>query len=245
MAYHETSEAPATDTSFRVSGDDQRVAQGEIQDAGIELNTSYLNAVISRAAGTSLEVHGTTPQKEWDSEKATKLWEIEGRGEQFQTSMSDPSTYCHRSMWAPLVRSSEQYPTDSQECYYPAYWTQPVLPAPLDKLRELNDLERHFWAERWEHTIPDPKKSKQPFGCGIQKASGASQIEPATSLLYTTQPIVEDTVESALDDPKEPSIEEEIDTKPAYIDPDQNQKMPKEAENTPHPEIDTKSTDKK
>ncbi|KAG8769862.1 hypothetical protein FRC12_004684, partial [Ceratobasidium sp. 428] len=121
----------------------------------------------------------------------------------------------------------------------------PVLPAPLGKLRELNDLERRFWADRWERTIPDPKKSKQPFGRGIQKASSASQTEPATGLLYTRQPIAEDTLGPALGDPKEPSIKKEIDTKPAYIDPDQIQKLPKEAENTPHPGIDTKSTDEK
>ncbi|KAG8769681.1 hypothetical protein FRC12_004808, partial [Ceratobasidium sp. 428] len=121
----------------------------------------------------------------------------------------------------------------------------PVLPAPLGKLRELNGLERRFWDDRWEHTIPDPEKSKQPFGGGIQTASGTSQIEPATGLLYARQPIAEDTLGSALDDHKEPSIKEEIDVKPAYIDPDQNKKLPKEAENTPHPEIDTQSTDEK
>ncbi|KAG8731504.1 hypothetical protein FRC12_019706, partial [Ceratobasidium sp. 428] len=156
MAYHE---ANAQYTAFEVSGGDRRAAQvwfpgtrpdvggeypysqisdisllwmaGEIQDMGIDLNITGLAHLLSSIEiSLGLEVRDINPQ-ECDSEETTQLWKIEGRGELFQASMSDPSAYCHRSMWAPLVRLSQPHPTDPQDRYYPAYWTQPVLPAPL------------------------------------------------------------------------------------------------------------------
>ncbi|KAG8726041.1 hypothetical protein FRC12_023778 [Ceratobasidium sp. 428] len=209
MAYHERSGQLSTYTSVQSGGNDQRVAQvwfpgtrrdvgeihfssqlkywlpnklqGEIQDAGVELDMTYLNAVISQAAGTGLEVHNASLQEEWDSEKATKLWEIEGRGEQLRTSMSNTSTYCHRSMWAPLARLFPPHPTGPHDGYCPAYWARSVPLTMLNKPRKLNALERHLWAGRWENTIPDPencKDSEQTLGRGIQKTGRPLQREP-------------------------------------------------------------------
>ncbi|KAG8721728.1 hypothetical protein FRC09_007445, partial [Ceratobasidium sp. 395] len=209
MAYHERSDELSTYTSVQADKNDQRVAQvwfpgtrqdvgevckfhqisditllwmaGELQDAGVELDMTYLDVVISQAAGTGLEVHDTSPPEAWDSEKTTKLWEIEGRGEQLRTSMSNTSTYCHRSMWAPLARLFPPHPTGPHDGYCPAYWAQSVPLTMLNKPRKLNALERHLWAGRWENTIPDPesrKDSEQSLGRGIQKTSGHLQREP-------------------------------------------------------------------
>ncbi|KAG8697058.1 hypothetical protein FRC09_008091, partial [Ceratobasidium sp. 395] len=209
MAYHERSDEFSTYTSVQADRNDQRVAQvwfpgtrqdvgevckfhqisditllwmaGEIQDAGVELDMTYLRVVISQAAGTGLEVHDTSFPEAWDSKKATKLWEIEGRDEPFQTSMSNASTYCHRSMWAPLARLFRRHPTGPHDGYCPAYWVQPVPLSSRVKPRELNALEQLLWAGRWENTIPDPenpKNPKQSLGRGIQKTSRPLQREP-------------------------------------------------------------------
>ncbi|KAG8708632.1 hypothetical protein FRC09_001120, partial [Ceratobasidium sp. 395] len=176
MAYHEPSNDPSTYSGFEVSGDDQRVAQiwfpgtrrdvgevgkfhqvsdisllwmaGEIQAAGVELNMTYIDMIISQAAGPGLEVHDTGAREESDSQKVAN----------FQTSMSNPSTYCHRSMWAPLA--------------------QPVPLSLLDKPRELNDVERHLWVDRWGDPLPDLENSKQLLSHGIQKTSEPLQEEP-------------------------------------------------------------------